>query len=98
MTPDQIRINTLRAIGLTPLDAKVVLALYADRDGPMTIDEILDAVGSDSHNGLRTSIARVRRVLGEGSIVASKPINPTFWMTSETHDRIGRILARKAAA
>ena len=98
MTPDQIRIQTIRNLGLSPLEAKIVLALYADRDGPMSISELLDAVGTDAHNSLRTALSRVRAVLGPDAIVSTKPTRPTYWMTAETHDRIGRLLARKAAA
>lgn len=95
MTADQARIEAVQGLGLTPMAAKVVLALYADRDGPLTSDELMDAIGTDSIGTAKTSVANVRSALGLGAIVSVKR---RYWMPEPTHERIGKLLKRKGVA
>ncbi len=72
MTPDERRIETIRRLAtpfLPPTPAKVLLALYADRDSPWTVDELCDAVGPEMYSrALGVHISTLRKAFGPDAI------------------------------
>lgn len=93
MSRDELRLAAVRSMAtppLKPLEAKALLALYADRDGPLSIDDILNATGTDSPSSVRVVIANIRQALGSRLIINAH--GKGYHLSALGFDRVHKVL------